>query len=146
MAFRLIGSRAKVARANEQLDSLRSELFAAMEPDGSAFGVDLQHDTYDGHPALTVVVSTLPTFSPRISIMIGEVVHDLRSALDQLAWGIIPIVQLKMMNPRAKEAIYFPMARSRSNFRNIVNRQLSGHSSRGISHTVARPRVGRCEP
>jgi len=122
----LAGSRTKLKRAYEQIDALRTDLNAAMKPNGNAFKVDLKNDTYDGFPAITLYVVGMPTFDPSISVTIGEITHNLRSAMDQVAWALVPRVKLKSLNDDQVLAIQYPMAESPTNWRNTVNRRLPG--------------------
>jgi hypothetical protein len=122
----LDGSHAKLARANDQIKSLRAQLHAAMEPDGPALTTELVRDTYEGQPALTLRVTAMPIFSPGISVLIGEIVHDLRSALDNLAWAMI---QPARPHARVAERVYFPLAKSSRSFWRGVNQQLPGTSA-----------------
>ena len=130
MTSKLLGVHAKLRRADAHIETLRAQLFAAMGgPEGEAFRAGFRYETYDGHPAVTLFVTKLPTFPLEISVLMGEIVHDLRSGLDQLAWALIPPPIRRQLKPGAAQQIYFPMAGSRRNFDNRVNQWLPGTTS-----------------
>ena len=103
----LIGSRAKIGRANEQIDVLGAQFQSAMEPDSRKLLVEWKKDVYDGHPAITTFVTQVPVFSTEISILIGEIVHNLRSSLDPFAWALVPPGVIKAMRARNRRQIAF---------------------------------------
>jgi hypothetical protein len=126
MAAKLADPRVKIDRGFEQIEALRTELYAAMESEGHKLDAKLASDTYRGQAALTLTISRLPVFSTGIGLLIGEIVHNLRSALDHLAWHLVPPTRLRKLSVRAAEAVYFPMARTQKGYWNGVNRLLPG--------------------
>jgi hypothetical protein len=129
MAIKLADPLAKIDRAREQIEALKTELHAAMESDAHKLDVKLTRDTYGGHAALTLTVSRLPVFSTEVSLLIGEVVHNLRSALDHLAWHLIPPARIEQLSGRAAEVVYFPMARNRRGYLASISQRLPGTSN-----------------
>ena len=125
----LIGSRAKVSRAIEQIDNLGAQLRFAMESDANKLLLDTKNDVFDGHPAVTIFATRVPVFSAEISVLIGEIVHNLRSSLDNLAWFLVPRRQLNLMNVRAQRQIAFPLAENRKSFWSSVDRRVPQASS-----------------
>jgi hypothetical protein len=93
-------------------------------PGGKSFRADLRHDSYEGSPALTLYVVDIPNFSTDISALIGEIVHDLRSSLDQLAWTLIPYSTKRTMKRGAIQQVYFPMAVSSRNFDRVITQRI----------------------
>jgi hypothetical protein len=84
------GVSAKSQRAIEQLESLHEEmkvLRASPSPYGQVNTVDPVggHYTFRLHPAWG------PDTAARWAVIIGEIVHDLRSALDHLAWNTVKL-------------------------------------------------------
>ncbi len=122
----LDGPRLKLSRADQQIDSLRADLLAAMEiqRDEPWFGV--KHETYNDQPAITLYVTRLPVFPTDIGLTIGEIVHNLRSSLDHLAWALVPASKMRSLTSSQRIGVEFPMARSRDNFESSVNRRLPG--------------------
>lgn len=124
---RLEGPRAKLLRADELIETLRAKLRVAMgDPGGKEFAVELMDDTYDGLPAISLRVTGLPDFSTDVGVLIGEVVHNLRSGLDELAWALVHPTTRRGMKPGALRNIYFPMAHSAQGFSNRISDFLPG--------------------
>lgn len=107
----LDGPRLKLSHADEQIESLRAELREAMESDEHRLRLDLKNDFYDDSPAITLFVTDLPVFHPHTSITIGEIVHNLRSALDHLCWSLIPKSKMKLLKEEARRSVAFPFSR-----------------------------------
>lgn len=84
MSSRLDDVRAKIERANEQVLALEAQIqeFLAADP----YVVRPEYDARNGEDLYRAHVLREPP--PRISVIVGEVVHDLRSALDHLAWQL----------------------------------------------------------
>lgn len=85
MAHAMDGPRAKIERAKEHVDDLRSALrdFFA----GNPYAVTGHVDSQSGEHVLRLV--KLADFPPRVSVIIGDVAHNLRSALDHLVWQLV---------------------------------------------------------
>jgi hypothetical protein len=79
----LDGIRAKIDRAIEQLDSLETEAKATLERDPVPI---TQDRNAEGWNVLRMAPITLPL---RWTIIMGEIIHDLRSALDHLIWQLV---------------------------------------------------------
>ena len=124
----LAGSRAKISRANEQIDMLRQQLCSAMNSDANKLLVDIKNDVFDGEPSITIFVTQVPIFSLEISILIGEIVHNLRSSLDHLAWSLVPQNQLNRMNVVSRRRIAFPLAQNRKSFWSQINQRIPSAS------------------
>jgi hypothetical protein len=133
----LDGSRSKLARAKGQIEGLRGELQDFMKE--HELTLALKNDTYDGDAAVTLYVTNAPTFPLEFGVAIGEIAHNLRSALDHLAWSLVPAAARHQLSAADRRAIAFPMAvrrRGRGGFwegakrgePGIIDRQLPGTS------------------
>lgn len=85
-SVRLVGIKAKIKRANEHVRNLASEIQSWNTPDRYAFGPD--DDPKTGDEVFRIYGNDL-TPPPIISVIAGEIIHDLRSALDHLAWQLV---------------------------------------------------------
>jgi hypothetical protein len=82
----LDGSRARIQRAQGQIEALRSVFqdFFGRNP----YRVGLaEFDRNSAHHCLRVQ-GDVPPFSQEWGVIIGEIAHDLRSSLDGLAWQL----------------------------------------------------------
>lgn len=85
MADPLAGVRAKLDRAETHLKALQDE--AAVFLDSDAYGVR-EHFHPDGrHYSLSIEVRREPPLI--LSVILGDFIHNLRSALDHLAWQLV---------------------------------------------------------
>jgi hypothetical protein len=84
MSHPLDGSRAKIERAKEHLYNLNGEIQGIA--DRNPYRVVTEHDTQTGEQVTKVRV-TQPTL--RWSAMVGDIAHNLRSALDHLVWQLV---------------------------------------------------------
>lgn len=84
MADRLDDIRAKIERAREQISALDADVRQFLE-DGP-YVIRAAYDEKSGEDLYRAQVVRVPP--PRISVVVGEIVHDLRSALDHLAWQL----------------------------------------------------------
>lgn len=81
----VVGVRAKVARALELLLQLDEDLHAYLDTDPIALERQVQPD---GEAVAIVVRVTAPP-PIKLSLLVGEVAHQLRSALDHLAYELV---------------------------------------------------------
>jgi hypothetical protein len=112
-AATIAGCRAKVDRAETAVEELASEWTAWLATDPYPSRVDVDHDM--GEHRLYLDFSTpLPLSFP---VRIGEIAHDLRSALDHLVWR--EAVEILRREPTDDEArkIAFPIWRTRVAFK-----------------------------
>jgi len=87
MAYQLDSIRLKIARANEHLHTLDSELSVFLEPYTKSRLVNHQFDgTWHIVSLKPVIQEPVPLL---FSIICGEAVHNLRSALDHLIWQLV---------------------------------------------------------
>lgn len=82
----LTSARAKLVNAGTHLDRLRCDTETELESHAASLGA-----TYDeGTDRHTVHLESAPDMTDvalRLSVIVGDVVHNLRSALDHLAWS-----------------------------------------------------------
>jgi hypothetical protein len=92
---------AKLDRAEQHLDQLRAEVgnFLAGEPQTTV----IEFDAKSGQGRITLSVRARPPIT--WSVIVGEIVHDWRSALDQLATRLIRRLFLRR-SPRLRFPIY----------------------------------------
>ena len=85
MADPLEGCRAKIERAKEHFLDLNAEIetFASLNP----YGVSVYDDAQTGERIWLAKVTAQPPI--RWGVIVGEIAHQLRSALDHLAWQLV---------------------------------------------------------
>lgn len=134
-AHRRAGIAAKLSRADEQTEFLQAE-WGRFLKDNQPYGVNWKHD-----PDATKYRLYKPCFKiredppPRISVILGEIVHDLRSALDHLACELI---EAHGRRPIRRAA--WPVALDESTWVNTVEfpRDRTGKRIRGPLHGLPR--------
>jgi hypothetical protein len=82
----LLGSRLKVERAEEHLNELEPVLRAYVNSDPYRWPADAETE---GDWMVCRVTSIVEYPDPRWGVRIGEFLHDLRSALDNLVWQLV---------------------------------------------------------
>lgn len=87
MSERLRGILLKLDRADEHLHALYEEFAAVLDAHGAGFFAPVEFDAQTGWHVSKV--GEFGETSSRISILAGEVAHQLRSALDHLAWQLV---------------------------------------------------------
>lgn len=98
----LEGSKLKVMRAREHLNALKRDVanYLNMEP----YQFVLQH-----HRDGCTVYPEVSTRPPRLlSVIIGDCVGNLRSALDYIVWELANRFHSKSLNPE-RDKVYFPI-------------------------------------
>lgn len=81
----LTGVDLKLSRANAQIADLRQRVEVALDPSNYSFA--LEHDSATRMHVYRV--HRLPAVPPEWALEIGEIVYQLRSALDHLAWKLV---------------------------------------------------------
>jgi hypothetical protein len=79
----LDGVFAKIGRANHHLAELENSLSVALDPNRYHFDRELENGEYVYH------VYGVPNVDPTWSLIVGDCLHNLRSALDYLAWQLV---------------------------------------------------------
>jgi hypothetical protein len=106
------GCRAKVDRAEAAVEELAVEFREWLKTNPYPSRVDVDREA--GRYRVLFDFSVLPP--PRFPVRVGEIAHDLRSALDHLVWR--EAVELLRREPTDEEAgaIAFPLKRTRIRF------------------------------
>jgi len=81
----LEGVDAKIARAKHHLNDLQNALRVALDPSRIRFAFDSEQE--NGQHVLRVY--GVPEVDPAWRLIIGDCLHNLRSALDHLAWQLV---------------------------------------------------------
>lgn len=103
----LDGIRLKRKRAWEQLNALDAEIRAFLDKDDPRpYDVEVKFDSDTGIVTISVKVVTPP--NPMWSIRIGEILHNLRSSLDHLAFELY-VLSNRKQTPKREEKIQFPI-------------------------------------
>jgi hypothetical protein len=115
MADALDGARLKVIRAQKHLDSLKDELrrYEQSKP----YGLTVENDIHvPGFVIPTWHITTEP--DPYLSTIIGDVLCNLRSALDYVAWQLAAkyVGRTLVGPPDGRDRIVFPIVCSRHEF------------------------------
>lgn len=121
----LDSSLAKIGRAKEHLSSLQSEArqYLASEP----YKIATRRDPESRR--LIYFMSEVRSTPPRLSAMIGDVIHNLRAALDHLAYQLVWVGGGKVPGSH----VYFPIADSRELYREQRRKQLKGATPNAIA-------------
>src|SRR5262245_50276069 len=101
----LEGPKLKIERANTQITEIASLIKQFSESQPYEF---FEAIGSNGNPCLKARIKTGPP--AQISVVVGDVLHNLRSALDQLACA------LAIKNGGSASNTYFPFAKSREIF------------------------------
>lgn len=87
MSERLRGILLKLDRADDHLNALYEEFASVLDAHGAGFFAPIEFDAKSGWHVSKV--GEFGEAGPRISILAGEVAHQLRSALDHLVWQLV---------------------------------------------------------
>lgn len=112
----LDGPRMKFDRADEQIESIRSQLQHALDSHRDQRWLDIKHDVYDESPALTLFIIEMPGFPDTLAIDIGEAVHNLSSGLDHLVWQLVPPRTKRGLSEQRRASIQFPMTQRQRHY------------------------------
>jgi hypothetical protein len=119
----LDGVWAKLARAEEHLITPADEIKAFITRDPQPFGLSVpQFDSVTGWYVVYAIVDEEPP--GRLGVILGDVLHNTRSALDHLVWQLV-ILNGGTPNGGAGGNA-FPIARSEAAWRTAQKRQLAG--------------------
>jgi hypothetical protein len=116
----LDGVWAKLARAEEHLITLADAIKAFITRDPQPFGLSIpKFDPSTGWHTVYAIVDEDPP--ERLGVILGDVLHNTRSALDHLVWQL---VILNGKEPGRHNA--FPVAKTEGAWRAAQERQLAG--------------------
>ena len=135
----LEGCRTKVARAGDHLESLRLE--TDRFTDENPWAMIVEADAASGHHLIRLRSRRRPPNDPpiRLSVIVGDVLHNLRSALDHLVW------QLVILDGRTPgRGNQFPVYDTAERFSQRGHRDLAGLTPEHQAHIEAlQPYDGR---
>ena len=121
----LEGVNAKVQRAQDQIERLARDIEASCEDQRALFSEELRPDVGD---KIWIFRGETPIVPIEYSIRLGEIVYNLRSALDQLVW------QLVHANYKAPSHLNeFPIFDDESRFNEATKRKLKGVSQESLA-------------
>ncbi len=113
----LAGVKLKMSRAKEHLDALRSEVERFWQGNPNPF-------VRERHPEWISFAVNIPIEpSPRLSIIVGDIAFNLRSALDHLAWQLAVLHCGSDTTPRRYPE--FPIFNCETNFKKGASRKLA---------------------
>jgi len=119
----LEGVRAKLDRADEHLNTLADEIQAFISRDPQPFGLSVPYfdPTTDWHTVYAIVEEKPPE---RLGVILGDVLHNTRSALDHLIWQLVILSGGKPKGgPRGNA---FPIAKTEASWRTAQGQHLAG--------------------
>jgi hypothetical protein len=111
MVSTLDGCREKIKRAEEHREVLDREVAAWLEAHPIPFRAEYDPQTGSHIARITAVPQPVPTL--RWGVIIGDVIHNLRSALDHLAWEL---AHWGGRTPSDPEGVKFPIADTLATF------------------------------
>lgn len=121
----LWGSFLKLDRAMELLDALQDEVTSTI---GFASPANPVKTGMDFNPEMTeyrLWLRHIPTdLIGRYGVLIGDIAHNLRSALDHLAWELVRIGSDRQ--PRMPRMVQFPCCDTPGEFRAELGKRLPG--------------------
>ena len=115
----------KVDRAQEHLASLSAEVRLYL--DSKPYAVSAKRHPESGR-LIYFVAGVRPT-PPKLSALLGDTIHNLRSALDHLAYQIVWVG----IGKSPSSHVYFPIADDRAKYLEQRRRQLKGATPAAIS-------------
>jgi hypothetical protein len=126
MAGHLDGCWVKLDRAREHLDGLASEIKAAVADPSNVTVLRPQFDVKQTN--CYIQVQSVPDYPLlRWGVMVGDILHNLRSALDHLAWQLYKTGCARLTS-KEEGRIVFPICRTVDDFRSKLNTHLGGVS------------------
>jgi hypothetical protein len=105
-----------LGRAKQHLESAKAISDAFLK---SKFHVLMPYENSKGR--LTIRVEEIKPYPPEMALLIGDAAHNLRCALDHLAFAFA-----KPANAKEEKAVQFPIVSKRRDFRGEANRRLPG--------------------
>src|ERR1035441_2164922 len=134
----------KIERAEKHLDELEEAVLSLGEATFKLISFDSQPET--GKPFLNV--RPLNVYPPEIPAISGDVIHNLRSALDHLAFHLVQIgITFGETPPEKWEDIQFPIFPSSESYEAGKGRRIQGARREAIKAIDAlKPYKGGNEP
>jgi len=120
------GSRAKLARADELSDALygyTARTVGLLQP-GDAVSLRTQLDTNTWEYRVWVDAVD-PIASAKLGVFVGDIVHNIRSALDHVAWQLVMHGGVQLSESQARK-VMFPITDSEPEFKSQTPKSLPG--------------------
>lgn len=104
----LTSARAKLRHATEHISALRTFIDTARTQEENQLGVGAKLDTTTGIYILRITSTPdLTHIAEKVSLIVGDILHNLRSALDHLAWQLA--CEAAGGTPRKPKEVVFPI-------------------------------------
>lgn len=117
----------KLERAEAQLDVLYDALKAALNKQPVMAEIEDKPYPYPpGAIAYTLVIADAPSFNHHIGILIGEILHNFRGALDHATWAFVRRHGVKRIPAKKQTLIQFPLSATSKNFTDRWTDRLRG--------------------
>jgi hypothetical protein len=110
------GCRAKLAHAIEHINILKAEIDDIGAPDSTSIPLRRAYEAADG--AVVYRIDRVIRVPEHWSLIVGDAIHDLRSALDHLMWQLAIIHLGRVPTSREAPHIQFPEVRRSRDFTN----------------------------
>ncbi len=126
-------SRAKLARARENADTLKRETTAAVKQEATHAVRFSEVDPQTGWCSISLVPQKLE--EPRLSAILGDVIHNLRCALDYVATALVDASQAQLTT-----AHQFPIFKDAARYASKVGtktKALPDGPLRGVTHGLS---------
>ena len=108
MAIDLSGPRTKIERAWEHRNALETEIFPVLNAERDQIQMRAKLDPDSGYHVFCV--SVMPDeFLLRVAVILGDIVHNLRSALDQLAYQLVLNHYGRPPTEKLRRKVQFPI-------------------------------------
>lgn len=135
----LTGALNKAKRAEFHIDQIKREVSVFLDSD--PYRIDAKIDAASGKK--TYYIANEPPFLHGLSVMIGDVIHNLRSALDHLAWQFF-LLSSRGMNAKR---VYFPIFDGPDHYTAEFQRKVIGFRQQDIDFLAAtKPYKGGNDP
>jgi hypothetical protein len=145
MTIDLAECRAKIQRAHEHrnaLDAVIKPVVSGTAPEADLVRIGAKLDPQSGQHVFRV--ATIPNdWGLRVGVILGDVVHNLRSALDYLFWQLYcHHIRVPLTNREAK-TVQFPIEDEGQRFANKRGTSAKSHTFNGQSSTSRSLTTGR---
>jgi hypothetical protein len=144
MTVNLDGPRAKIQRAKEHRDALENDINAVLNGKRHQIQLRAKLDSDTGEHVFRVGVMP-DDWRLRVAVVLGDIVHCLRSALDQLAWQLVVNHSGRPKTVKGKLDIEFPIKYRRKALSSQYTFGRVARSDRAILD-VAQPYKGTGNP
>jgi hypothetical protein len=105
-----LGVRLKLSRAKDQIDTLQGDMKRFMAENPCSGNLDFNTDS----KILSLWISVSAQPDPIFGVVIGEIIHNLRSALDHIVWELVILTTGRP--PALPSKNQFPIMKSKEDF------------------------------